>query len=315
VQLSGALVCLRCRRELISDASSLRCDSCGERYPVVDGIADFSRGEYYDRYDAAVDCLSEEHERGLELEMQGSIRRIRDFYAPLIRERAGGKARVLDAGCGNGVSVDILREAGFDAWGNDLSQLRRHQWNARAARERLVVASALDLPFPDESFDAVISSGVLEHIGVAETPAPHYSVSALPNQRELRVQYLRELARVVAPDGTLFLDFPHGDFPIDFWHGNSPGSPRLHSTREPFLPTVREVRSLAREALGSAVVTARGPRGRLQFVQSSGHWYGKVLRGPMARLFALMDTPMFRWLAATPLNPFLVVEIRKRSRR
>jgi SAM-dependent methyltransferase len=155
------LFCPHCRAPLWDDAGALLCDSCGRRYPVDDGIADFSGGRYYDHF-TGPETLSAEHRVGLAGEVEGSRWRIERFYAP----RLTLGARVLDAGCGNGVSVDVLHERGFDAWGIDLSSLRKWQWRERVHRDRLAVASALELPFPDGAFDAVLSSGVIEHIGV-----------------------------------------------------------------------------------------------------------------------------------------------------
>jgi SAM-dependent methyltransferase len=307
----STLVCVDCRTALHRLDNVLRCESCGSSFPVEAGIADFARGHYYDSFDPERDTLTEEHVRGLELEFEGSVRRIADFYIPLMKRVAPAVSRILDAGCGNGVSVDVLRRAGFDAWGNDLSELRKFQWREREHRENLVVASALQLPFPGGYFDAVISSGVVEHIGVAETPAPHYSVRPLANQRELRVDYLRELARVVRPGGHVFIDCPNGAFPIDFWHGNSPGSPRVHSLRENFLPSFREVRTLAEVAVPGAKIRAHSPRRRLQFKQSASHMHGRFLRAPLSLAFRAMEIAGFRWLARTAINPFLVVEVSK----
>lgn len=309
--MANPLICIKCRSGLEREPGALVCPRCGARYPVVDDIADFSGGHYYDQFEPEQDRLTAEHLHGLELEIDGSIRRMRDYYIPLMRKTAPTARRVLDVGCGNGVSVDTLRSAGFDAWGNDLSQLRKHQWKERSSREFLVVASALALPFPDDYFDVVISSGVIEHIGVAETPAPRYSASAAPNQRALRAEFLRELGRVTRTDGRIFLDFPNGRFPIDFWHGNAPGSPRFHSPRERFLPSFGEVKEIARATLPDAVVRPRSPRRRLQFKQAAGHLHGRVLWPAVALLFTLMDARPFRWLAGSPINPFLVVEIEK----
>jgi SAM-dependent methyltransferase len=311
VYLHDTLVCVDCRSALACGDQAYQCTSCLTSFPVQNGIADFAEGAYYDSFDPGRDTLTEEHLHGLKLEVEGSIRRIEDFYVPLIERVASGARRVLDAGCGNGVSVDALRGAGFDAWGNDLSELRKHQWRERASRERLVVASALRLPFPDDYFDAVISSGVVEHIGTAETPAPHYSVRPLPNQRTLRLEYLTELARVMRSGGRLFIDCPNGAFPVDFWHGNSPGSPRFHSTSEEFLPTFSELRTLAAIAVPGATVRAHSPRRRLQFRQSAGHLHGRLFRAPLSIAFRLMETSAFSWLARGAINPFLVVEIVK----
>ena len=286
---------------------ALKCPRCGAHFPIVDGIADFSGGESYDRF-APSDALSAREHEGWAMEVEGSRRRIADFYEPLLRhERA---QRVLDSGCGNGVSVDLLCELGYDAWGNDFSELRRHQWRERRHRERLVVASSLRLPFPDGHFDAVISSGVIEHIGVAETGVPRYAVQPLPDRDERRAAFLAELLRVTRRGGTLFLDFPNGAFPIDFWHGDDPGGARRHARSEGFLPTAREVRALVARVMPRARVDVLSPHRRLQFRQARRHWYGRLL-GPLANAaFATMRVPPFRALAATALNPFLVIRIR-----
>lgn len=117
--------------------------------------------------------------------------------------------------CGlrNGEAVDVLLRAGFDAWGHDLSAFREWQRGARARRDRLVVADGLTLPVSDGFFDAVISSGVLEHVGVSERGGPGiYEVSPLPDRDERRLAFLAGLARVVVSGGTLHLDFPNGAF-------------------------------------------------------------------------------------------------------
>ena len=287
--MNSPLVCPHCKVPL---DVTFCCPSCVRCYP--DG--DFAEGRYYDQFDDTT-TLTPAAREGLQLELEGTRRRILDYYLPLLPPGA----RVLDCGCGNGLSVDLLTERGFDAWGNDLSQLRKWQWREREQRDRLVVASGLSLPFPDDAFDVVISSGVLEHIGVSETSIPRYAVTPLPNRDELRAAFLRELLRV-AP--TVYLDFPNGAFPIDFWHSDAPGGARFHSLREGFLPTFREVRAL----VPSAKVTALSPYKRLQFRQAAQHWYGRVLGKPADWYFRFMP----RFIAKSALNPFLVLGVRRR---
>jgi SAM-dependent methyltransferase len=237
-------------------------------------------------------------------------RRIEDYYLPILR--AAGARRVLDSGCGNGEAVDVLLGAGFDAWGHDLSAFRKWQWGARRRRDRLVVADGLKLPFPDGFFDAVISSGVLEHVGVSERGGPGtYEVSALPERDERRLAFLASLVRVLAPGGTLYLDFPNGAFPIDFWHGPTAGGARWHSPVEGFLPTVKECRLLAARLDPPLLVSVRSPDRRLRFNQVGAHWYGRLFRWPMRAFHALMSVPGFTWLAGTALNPYLVLEVRR----
>ncbi len=276
---------------------------CGAPYSSADGIADFSGGAYYDSFDSESQ-LTSEHKIGLAAEVAGSRWRIEKFYMRFLERGAS----VLDCGCGNGVSVDVLNERGFDAWGVDLSALRKWQWRDRTSRRKLGVSNALALPFADGSFDDVISSGVIEHIGVEETGGASYRVRPLPERDALRQKFVDELLRVTKPGGRVFIDCPNGAFPIDFWHGGEGGRARWHSRDEGFLPTFAQIQVWAR---GSARPIS--PHKRFAFKQVGQHWYGRIFAAPMAALFATMALVPF--LARTALNPYLVVEIRKSASR
>jgi glycosyltransferase involved in cell wall biosynthesis len=96
---------------------------------------------------------------------------------------ARGSGRVLDAGCGSGLIVQSLNHAiGMDSNYAKLRFLRRYEIP-------LVNASALALPFKDESFDCVISSQVIEHIPYDDA-------------------LFREMRRVLRTGGTLILGTP-----------------------------------------------------------------------------------------------------------
>jgi SAM-dependent methyltransferase len=296
--------CPNCLGALTASTNSLRCDAEEIEYPVVDQIADFMRGAYDDRFDENT-VLTLEHRQALERENDGAVARINDFYLPLI----GASRRILDAGCGNGISVDLLTAAGHDAYGIDSSALRRWQWRERVHRERLAVADGAKLPFADAYFHVLLCSGVLEHIGVEEMGGDAYRVKPLPNRDTARRDFLAGLLRVLAPGGTLYLDFPNGAFPIDFWHNTRGGSARFHSTREGFLPTFAEVVQLAKDLDPRIDVTAISPNGRLRFRQVRQHWYGRAFAVPMQLLFTAMDhVPR---LTRSAVNPFLVIRLTK----
>lgn len=98
--------------------------------------------------------------------------------------------RVLDAGCGAGYVLDWLREkgvSGFDA-GFDLSPHALKYCKARG-QDRIALASILELPYADKSFDFVISINVLQHL-----PLPEGDTKAVS-----------ECLRVLKPGGLLLI--------------------------------------------------------------------------------------------------------------
>jgi SAM-dependent methyltransferase len=303
------LRCLGCGESLVPGIDALTCETCGAVVPAARGIPDFSDGSYYDSFSDG-DALTAEHLQGLANEERGTRQRIGGFYLPLLRRCFGDRAlRVLDCGCGNGLSVELIDAAGHEGWGNDLSALRKWQWEQSELDARLLVADGARLPFSDAFFDCVISSGVLEHIGVAEIGGDRYRVTPLPEKRESRSRFVREVLRVTRPGGRVWLDFPNGSFPVDFWHGTRPGGARLHTPWEGFLPSPSEIRALVRATRPDARVTFLSPHGRLGFRQISAHWYGQALRPAAQLLLKTMDARCFRWLSQTPINPFLVAEV------
>jgi ubiquinone/menaquinone biosynthesis C-methylase UbiE len=104
-------------------------------------------------------------------------------------------ARVLDAGCGTGLlTLAFLRAhrrpadvASIDLSVRSLQTARKATRKLKLAPRREVTfaqANALTLPFADETFDLVMTSGVLEYLPLREG--------------------LQEVARVLAPGGLLF---------------------------------------------------------------------------------------------------------------
>jgi len=95
------------------------------------------------------------------------------LYWPIaadVAEVAPHGARVLEVGCGPGyLSTRLAREYGLEVTGLDLdpAMIERARANAdRAVHERLpsfVVGDVASLPFPDESFDLVVSTMSMHH--------------------------------------------------------------------------------------------------------------------------------------------------------
>ncbi len=121
--------------------------------------------------------------------MAAITRAVFDHWLPARRD-----LRVLDAGCGTGVALaTYLKEYGI-ASGVDLSPLALGFCQKRDLH-RLSRASLLDLPFAPASFDLITSFDVLYERAVSDD-----------------LTALRELARVLAPGGFLFLRLPAYDW-------------------------------------------------------------------------------------------------------
>lgn len=80
-----------------------------------------------------------------------------------------GQGPVLDVGCGMGRLVRQLWTRGVDAHGVDVAPPVIEHGNSQAPG-RFHQGSALDLPFPDERFDTLLSTGCLVHIAPGDVP-------------------------------------------------------------------------------------------------------------------------------------------------
>jgi SAM-dependent methyltransferase len=113
--------------------------------------------------------------------------------------------RALDAGCGAGRSTAPLAELADSVVGIDPAAAMLEHHRAVAPAARFAVADAEALPFPARTFDLVTCAGALNYTDVDRA--------------------LREIARVMAPAGTLVIyDFSagrrcRGAADLDAWFG------------------------------------------------------------------------------------------------
>ena len=236
------------------------------------------------------------------LEREASARRIAYF-----RPRIGNVNRLLDVGCGNGYGVEVWRKQGTRAIGVDRSLYRLARWISehRLARP-FVVADAAALPFAAGAFDAVISSGMIKHVGVSETSNP-YTIQPHTDRDERRADVIAELARVTCVGGRTIIDCPNGAFPVDFWHGDQVGAFRRHAIPDTLLPSFRDfVQWAARAGCEAKMETVTG---RLAFRQVGRHWWGRTLAAPVAATLRALDLLVKLGFVALPARtyPYLVV--------
>lgn len=105
-------------------------------------------------------------------------------------------ARVADVGCGNGSLVRVMARGGAWVVGIDPGpqQLARAARAAPVGEECYVCALGEALPLPDACLDALVYFNALHHVPVAAQEAA-----------------LREAARVVRPDGLIYVQEPVAD--------------------------------------------------------------------------------------------------------
>ncbi len=112
-------------------------------------------------------------------------------------------ARVLVDGCGIGMYVEAIRAFTPEVYGLDIEEIYLREAQARGL-DRLVVAAAEMLPYPDNTFDVVLSHEVIEHVADDRRAAA-------------------EMVRVLRPGGRILLFCPNRWFPFEthghYWRG------------------------------------------------------------------------------------------------
>lgn len=128
----------------------------------------------------------------------------------LLHLLGSGSGRLLDLACGTGINLRRLADSGWSVTGVDLSadQLRLAHQRAPAVAE-IIQADVTNLPFEDESFDAVACS--LLHTDVEDFAA-----------------VCREAARVLRPGGRLAYVGIHPCFVGPFARYQPGDAPELH---------------------------------------------------------------------------------------
>ena len=98
--------------------------------------------------------------------------------------------KIVDAGCGFGKWVVYLHRRGYDILGIDNNEMAIAKLKEFDSSLRVEMGDILNLGYPDDSFDAYISMGVIEHFEEGPQLA------------------LREAHRILKPGGLVFVSVP-----------------------------------------------------------------------------------------------------------
>ena len=168
--------CPRCRAALELGDEEFKCTGCSQAFPTEDNIPllfwpndwDESQGDVtdqvrefyeetpfpnYDEFDS-VGSLIEKARKGL--------------FAKMLDDQVPAGTRVLEVGCGTGQLCNFLSIANRTVFGADLclNSLRLGQHfkeQNHLANIRFLQVNLFRPPFAEQSFDLVISNGVLHH--------------------------------------------------------------------------------------------------------------------------------------------------------
>ena len=112
-----------------------------------------------------------------------------EYRAAVDRIAADGHRRVLDWGCGWGQLTKLLTDRGLEVTSFEYDPtaegVREREFDVYPGLVATLSSDSRTLPFPDDTFDAVLSMGVLEHV---EDPGAS----------------LDEIRRVLVPGGTFY---------------------------------------------------------------------------------------------------------------
>jgi SAM-dependent methyltransferase len=162
------LACPRCHGTLGAELQDvLTCETCAAEYPVVQGIPSFCETqEFYEEY-------LEEHCPFVRNPptWKASVLRVLPYWSwrewRFFSAHVPEGARVLDLGCARGKEWFSSR-ASYIAGADPISEPLR---DCASHYDRVVQAEITSLPFPDDSFDCVVTSHVIGHIPLEDKDA------------------------------------------------------------------------------------------------------------------------------------------------
>lgn len=132
-------------------------------------------------------------------------RKMIDYISPYLHVEH--RYKILDAGCGGGLSVAGMRKLGYTSFGYELDErifaISKQLFRENNLNEDVISLVPMDynyLPYEDNTFDLIFSNFVLEHV---QDP----------------VHYLSELRRILTDNGRVVILCPNYLIPYETHYG------------------------------------------------------------------------------------------------
>ncbi|MCX6355269.1 MAG: methyltransferase domain-containing protein [Candidatus Aureabacteria bacterium] len=195
-------ICIDCRSTLREASGCLHCVLCGRIYPIDNGIPillPVSLGTFKEQESAYHSTMSAAFDEAHNLDC-ARVAAFKNKYHEHLAALPPG-ASVLELGCGTGWDAARLTARGLTVYLSDVSagmvmktRERLRRIDSRGGASYFFVLDAESIPFPSESFDAVMITAALHHLPSAGL-------------------CLREMARVCKPGGLVILGFEPNAWP------------------------------------------------------------------------------------------------------
>lgn len=221
MKLAEPFVCPHCFGRLQATPAALSCAACQKTFPLWRGVPNFgAKTDYYygefpqPRMRSIIEmAASEGSAKAFENALKDRTDDWRRYFLHYATDEARAawqfllhlpeNASALDMGCGWGNLAISLARNFATVYAMDLVPERAVITSIRAREAGVQNVHALaggntpHLPFPDASLDAVMLNGVLEWVAA--------SFPDIDNPREAQLQVLREINRVLKPEGQVYI--------------------------------------------------------------------------------------------------------------
>ena len=211
----GPLVCPQCKLPLKQDKCTIVCENCKKNYPIEDGVFNFIGeksdywGEVSPEYMEKLNFLARKY--GFETALNEVTVRYPDLTDYLLNSgridwifhclNLKNNYSCLDLGSGWGSLAFPLAKYFKEVWSLEAVKQRIEFQRIRREQEKisnvnLTRASISNLPFSNDYFDLVVANEVLEWAGINDVAI---------NPRKTQLNFLREIIRVLKPQGCLYI--------------------------------------------------------------------------------------------------------------